>query len=183
MSAPAVPVRLQRLAAADTPALAAFAHRVFRETYAALPQQDLYAAYAAEALSPAAFARHLAAGDVLVGAALGDGTRVGYVQVRRSGEPPAPVAAPAAEIARLYVDRPWHGRGVADALMGAALDVARDLGAATAWLSVQEDNARALAYYRKRGFVEVGRVPFDLMGVVEHDHLLARPLDAPGAAA
>jgi hypothetical protein len=38
---------------------------------------------------------------------------------------------------------------------------------------VAEYNDRALAFYRKRGFRAVGRVPFDFAGVRELDHLLA----------
>jgi GNAT superfamily N-acetyltransferase len=70
---------------------------------------------------------------------------------------PACIVQPdAVELHRFYVDRPWHGRAVAQALMAAARDAACALGAHDLWLGVWERNARAIAFYRKCGFVDVG---------------------------
>jgi GNAT superfamily N-acetyltransferase len=89
-----------------------------------------------------------------------EGAPVGFAQLRRS-VPPACVTSPEpVEILRFYVDRPWHGRGVAQRLMEAALAEASALGAASVWLGVWEHNPRAAAFYRKYGFVEVGAQEF-----------------------
>jgi diamine N-acetyltransferase len=49
-----------------------------------------------------------------------------------------------------------HGTGLALRLMRRALDAARELGGRYAWLGVWERNARAMAFYRKAGFREIG---------------------------
>ncbi|MFF2348728.1 GNAT family N-acetyltransferase [Kitasatospora sp. NPDC058115] len=50
-----------------------------------------------------------------------------------------------------------RGRGVTDALLDAVLDWARDeAGAQRVVLTVHEGNARAIAYYRRRGFAFTG---------------------------
>src|SRR5690606_2177473 len=79
----------------------------------------------------------------------------------RAGEAQEGVPAQGSrELWRFYVDRGWHGRGVAHALMDAVKARARQRGAASLWLGVWERNARAQAFYRKHGFEKVGRKVF-----------------------
>lgn len=102
---------------------------------------------------------------------------VGYAYLV-SGQAPAAVTGPAPlELKRLYVGRHWHGRGIAQALMDAALSAARSRGARTVWLGVWERNPRAVAFYAKYGFARVGEHTFVLGVDVQTDWLLARPLD------
>jgi [ribosomal protein S18]-alanine N-acetyltransferase len=61
------------------------------------------------------------------------------------------------EIANLAVDPSIRERGVGAALLDAALDEARRLGAGDTFLEVRSSNARARQLYESRGFVEVGR--------------------------
>ena len=85
-------------------------------------------------------------------------------------------APPRIELKRLYVARAWHGRGVAQALMDAALDAARARGAQKLWLGVWERNPRAVAFYAKYGFVRVGEHTFVLGGDAQTDWLFVRPV-------
>lgn len=52
----------------------------------------------------------------------------------------------------------WRGQGIGGRLVDQLLRECRDLGAHKAALSVFPHNARALALYRSRGFVEEGRL-------------------------
>lgn len=80
----------------------------------------------------------------------------GYAQLRW-GEAPACVRARApGEILRLYVVDDWHGKGVAQALMQACSGELARRGCDAVWLGVWERNPRAMAFYRKCGFLEVG---------------------------
>jgi ribosomal protein S18 acetylase RimI-like enzyme len=58
----------------------------------------------------------------------------------------------------MAVAREWRGRGVGSALLGAAIDDARERGLHKVSLSVFAHNAAAIALYRKFGFVEEGRL-------------------------
>ena len=49
-----------------------------------------------------------------------------------------------------------QGSGLATLLMQKVHEVAREFGAKHMWLGVWELNPRALAFYRKAGFEEVG---------------------------
>jgi ribosomal protein S18 acetylase RimI-like enzyme len=81
---------------------------------------------------------------------------VAFAQVRSGKVTDGVPAEGSIELWRFYVDKAWHGRGVAHALMDAAKARGRRRGATTMWLGVWQRNARAQAFYRKHGFEKVG---------------------------
>jgi len=93
----------------------------------------------------------------------------------RLGHPTACIAAARpAEIQRIYVDAPWHGGGIAQALMAAMLEHARIAGADRVWLGVWERNPRARRFYEKSGFAIAGDHAFVLGREVQRDLVMAR---------
>ena len=103
------------------------------------------------------------------------GALAAYVQLR-PGAPPEGAAPGPIELWRFYVDAAHHGRGLAQRLMAAAFEAAATRGATTMWLGVWERNFRAQAFYRKFGFVEIGRHTFTLGRDRQTDLLMARPI-------
>jgi diamine N-acetyltransferase len=101
---------------------------------------------------------------------------VGYGQLRWGVPPNCVKGVRPAEIQRLYVDAPWHGKGVAGALMTSLFEAARQGGADVAWLGVWERNPRAIAFYEKNGFRRVGDHSFLLGNDPQRDWVLARTL-------
>ena len=87
---------------------------------------------------------------------------VGYAQLRRGPVPRCVTVDHPIEVQRFYVDRAARGTGVAQLLMTEAKRAARDLGGHHAWLGVWDQNARAIAFYRKAGFQDVGTHDFYL---------------------
>lgn len=106
-----------------------------------------------------------------------NGEAAGFALVRAGVAPPCVVGPNPIEIQRFYVARPWHGTGVAHALMGACDGEARKRGAQTVWLGVFERNAKARRFYEKMGFRDVGAQTFTLGTDVQNDRVLARGLD------
>jgi diamine N-acetyltransferase len=82
------------------------------------------------------------------------------------------------ELKRFYVDRSWQGTGLAQLLMRATLDAAIAAGARTLWLGVWEHNPRAIAFYRKFGFVDAGTHAFMLGRDRQTDLIMTKALDA-----
>ncbi|MFT5172466.1 MAG: ribosomal-protein-alanine N-acetyltransferase [Gammaproteobacteria bacterium] len=66
------------------------------------------------------------------------------------------VAVGEAHVLNLCVDPLTHGQGVGRAMLRCLLQVARQHGAASAYLEVRPTNAHALALYRSEGFRTVG---------------------------
>jgi L-phenylalanine/L-methionine N-acetyltransferase len=58
----------------------------------------------------------------------------------------------------MSVSKEWRGRGVGSALLQEALRWARSVGVEKVSLTVYEHNTRAVALYRKFGFVDEGRL-------------------------
>ena len=131
-------------------------------------------------LSVDRFAEYLedAARDVLVA---GDDELVGYTMLV-AGEPTdedvqaALHLRPTVELSKCYVHPDHHGAGIAGELMTASLDVARQRGAHGMWLGVNQQNARAQAFYVRSGFAVVGTKHFTVGTRVEDDYVLERPL-------
>ena len=88
-----------------------------------------------------------------------EGEAAGFAKV---GPPSLPfeVTGPTAELRQLYVLKPWHGAGIAHALMDWAIEEARRRGAEQMFLSVFVDNHRARRFYDRYGFEAVGTYDF-----------------------
>ena len=99
---------------------------------------------------------------------------LGFAHIRQTPAPSALDGRFALEISRFYVDRPWHGRGIARVLMSACIAEARSRGADALWLLVYQDNPRAVAFYEKSGFRRAGTQPFRLGRRVDQDWLMVR---------
>jgi GNAT superfamily N-acetyltransferase len=98
----------------------------------------------------------------------------------RWAEPPPGLAPelPWAELARFYVARMYWETGVSSELMVAVLRSIRSRGGRLVWLQVWERAERAIRFYRKWGFFEVGEAPYTVGRELQRDLVLARSLGA-----
>jgi ribosomal protein S18 acetylase RimI-like enzyme len=173
---PSTELQFRRGVAGDAPALAEFAARTFAETFGADNDEACLQAHLAKAYGIAQQSAELGDPDVAtVIAARGDAL-VAYAQVRHAAPPECVTQAGAVELHRFYVDRPAHGLGIAQRLMEQACTAAREFGATHLWLGVWERNPRAIAFYRKTGFADVGTHAFDVGGDLQTDRVMLAPL-------
>jgi len=165
----------------DATALAEFAARTFQEAFAADNRPEDMALHLAASYSPARQRAELL--DPTIHTLLGEsgGRLAGFAQLRSGPAPPC-VAGPAPiELWRFYVDRPWHGRGLAQALMQRAVEEAARRGGRTLWLGVFERNGRARTFYARQGFIDVGAQSFMVGTDRQSDRVMARDLTPPPA--
>jgi diamine N-acetyltransferase len=94
---------------------------------------------------------------------------VGFAQVRKGTAPSCVVGDGPVELQRLYVAVSHQGTGLAAKLMQGARLAGLEFGGTHLWLGVWERNPRAIAFYRKAGFVEVGSHVFVLGGDEQRD--------------
>jgi len=167
-----IPLVIRVAGPADAAALTRFAARTFRETYLATCTPADVESYVAEHFAPARQVAELADPTLRTLLTFVDDTLAGYAQIR---DGPAPASVPGdrpIEIARFYVDAPWHGRGIAAMQMAASLDTAHD--GDVVWLGVYQHNARAVKFYEKSGFRVVGTSTFTMGTDVQDDYVMAR---------
>jgi GNAT superfamily N-acetyltransferase len=167
---------VRRAVPADAEPLSQLAVRTFRDTYAEHNRPENMTRYLAEHFSPAHQSEELA--DPAMATVVAEAGRrlIGYAQLRAGSPPECVPGTERLELSRFYVDRPWQGRGVAQALMSATLAEAARRGARTLWLGVWERNPRGIAFYRTCGFVDVGAQTFLLGTDRQDDRVMALAL-------
>jgi ribosomal protein S18 acetylase RimI-like enzyme len=157
----------------DAEPLSAFAARIFHESFAADNDPGDMAAYMAIAFSPEQQRRELADPRNTYLIAEAGGSIAGYVLIKPGDDAPECVTVqPSAEIARFYVDRPWHGTDVARRLMAETVAEGRRRRVRGLWLGVWEHNVRAVRFYAKSGFRDIGSHVFVLGSDVQRDRVM-----------
>jgi diamine N-acetyltransferase len=171
-----MPVVIRRAKREDAAALSDLATRIFRDTFEAYNKPEDMNAFLASAYREDLQRAEIDDPNMVTLLAEVDGVLAGYAQVR-SGEVPECVTGPEpVEILRFYVEKSFHGRGVAQRLMTEVEETARRLDAKTLWLGVWEKNDRAMAFYQKYGFRKVGDHPFLVGSDLQTDLVLERAL-------
>jgi diamine N-acetyltransferase len=99
---------------------------------------------------------------------------VGFAQLHWGKAPNCVFGKAPGEVHRLYVASEWHGKGMAQDLMSACIEEMRRRGSDVVWLGVWERNPRAIAFYKKIGFIEVGDHVFPLGRDLQRDIVMAR---------
>ncbi|MEP5763505.1 MAG: GNAT family N-acetyltransferase [Halieaceae bacterium] len=100
------------------------------------------------------------------------GIPAGYAKLRRgpaescvSGEKPV-------ELERIYAKSDLIGAGVGKTLLHTSIKIAQAEGFHTLWLGVWEDNGRALEFYHRQGFIDVGVHDFMLGNARQTDLIM-----------
>jgi ribosomal protein S18 acetylase RimI-like enzyme len=167
---------VRRAGRPDAKQLSSLAEATFRDTFEAKNTPENMALHCGTSYSEAVQTAEIADPDPVTLVCDSQGTLVGFAQLRWGGAPSCVVAAAPGEVQRLYVAREFHGMGVARSLMLACLDEMNARRSDVVWLGVWEHNPRAIAFYRKFGFAEVGEHIFSLGSDPQRDIVMARPV-------
>lgn len=160
----------------DAAILADLGARTFRETFEDVSSPGDLAAFLTEAYSEAIQRAELADPSRPARILEVDGVPCGFLQLRLGHREPGVTGERPVELQRIYLLRAAQGGGRGAALMEAAVDMARAWGADTLWLGVWENNHKALAFYARSGFREVGDHIFQIGQQIDRDLILARDL-------
>jgi GNAT superfamily N-acetyltransferase len=170
------PPHLRAAHAADAAALAEFGARTFSDTFAADNDPKDMAAYLASAYTTERLAEELSDPWIVTLVAEHEGGLVAYAQVGRGHAPACVTGEEPVELRRFYVEAEWHGSGLAAGMLGEAMRAAAYLGGRTFWLGVWENNPRAMRFYTKHGFTDVGSHVFELGSDAQTDRIMTRAL-------
>jgi ribosomal protein S18 acetylase RimI-like enzyme len=172
--------QIRRAVADDAPALAELAERTFRDAFARENRAEDMDLHCKAHYGPRIQAAEIRDANRTTVVCPFEDRLIGYGQLRWGAAPACVAGARPAEIQRLYVDAGWHGKGVAQALMGSLLQAAIAGRADVAWLGVWERNPRARSFYAKSGFSVVGEHVFVVGTDPQRDLVLAKALDPSG---
>jgi ribosomal protein S18 acetylase RimI-like enzyme len=160
----------------DATLLADLCATTFRCTFASDNTPEDMEAYLTQNFSVEKLSRELS--DPLAAFFIAElsGRPVGYAKLH-AGTPDAGVTgAKPIELVRLYVLPEGIGQGIGARLMTECLETATRQGFETLWLGVWEHNPRAIGFYRKWGFEEVGSHVFQLGSDAQTDLILQKSL-------
>src|SRR5579883_686258 len=166
----------RRPSAHDTENLRSFAARIYYETFISVNTPENMRAYLESAFDPKGFAAELVNPRATFILAEVEDELAGYAKLCEETAPECVTGASPIELVRFYIDRKWHGSGLASALMEECLSEARHRGFKTMYLGVWEKNERAKAFYRKWNFRRVGEHVFYMGDDPQIDWWLARDL-------
>jgi diamine N-acetyltransferase len=168
-------ITVKEATAADAELIADLSRRTFYDSFAPDNNADDMNKFLDEQFTkPALMEEVSAAGNIFL-LAYADGEVAGYARLRekstfRLNEPEA------LELARLYAETKWIGKGVGKALMEACIEIARQKCKRVLWLGVWENNQRAIDFYRQFGFEKFADADFVLGNDVQQDWLMKKML-------
>ena len=156
--------RVRMCTADDAPRLALVGAATLLDAYAGFLPGDALVLHAAKHHYPAAYEAELAyphsrAWLAEVGPAAAP---VGYAMLTAPELPEELVSPGDLELRRIYLLSRFHGAGAGRQLLQAAIASAREQGAPHLLLGLHPENYRAMAFYRKHGFGQVGTRRFHL---------------------
>ena len=170
-------VRLRRAGVDDAARVAALGARLFLQAYEGRMDPDDVSAHLGATYGVARQEAELReAGTAIWIAEVEANEAVGFAMLRRR---PIPVGAPGregVEVARLYVDCDWQGHRLGATLLATCVSEARAWGGDVLWLSVWQQNERAIAFYKRLGLRVVGEQDFVVGADRQRDHLMALAL-------
>jgi ribosomal protein S18 acetylase RimI-like enzyme len=165
--------------AADVEMLTELAWRTFHDAFAPMNSPENLEAYMKSNFSRQIISEQLADPRATFLIAEIEATPVAFAKLYKGDIPACVEGVAPIELERFYVDRQFHGKGVAQTLMEACFDSARESGHKTVYLGVWENNHRAIAFYRKCGFEVVGSHVFQMGDEAQNDFLMERSLQEP----
>ena len=136
--------------------LSLVSEQTFRATFGAVNSAEHMAQHCKSSYSEEIQAREISNPNMLTLLCEDNNSLIGFAQLQWGEIPDCVAAKCPGEIQRLYVVSNWHGKGVAQKLMAACIEEITQRKSDAIWLGVWEQNPRAIAFYKKLGFVEAG---------------------------
>lgn len=163
----------------DAATISALAIQVFLDTYApdgVRPDlaREALREYAAEAFD----ARLREPQRRFVMAERGTGL-LGFAELTLANQAAPAGEAAGAELVRLYVQPAAQGTGLGRQLIRAAEALVAEAGLGGLWLTAWDGNRRALAFYAREGYADIGATSYSFEGNSYGNRVLARELKRP----
>ena len=170
-------ITIRKARAEDNELISTLGRESFFDSFAADNSPEDMAAYLEESFNPGIQAAELAEPSSRFLIAEAGGVPVGYARLVEAPALPCISAHRPIRLARLYACKGWIGSGVGAALMTACIAEAQQRQCDGIWLGVWRKNVRAIRFYRKWGFSEMGTQSFLLGNDRQTDRVLWLPLE------
>jgi len=160
----------------DATVLSELGAKTFYDTFAKDNTQENIEAYLERTFSSEIQLSELSEREVIFLIAESESIAIGYAQLIMNSKDEAIMDSRPLEIRRIYASQEYLGKGVGKELMTAAISEARQRNCDCIWLGVWEKNQRAIDFYKKWGFREVGTQIFSVGDDPQTDFVMALEL-------
>ena len=156
----------------DAAMLAELGARTFYDTFAQDNTPENISLYMKKSFSTEIHLNELSRPDIIFLIAEMENESVGYAKLKVDSKDESITGTKPIEIERIYSLQEYIGKGIGKALMQAAIDEAKQKDCNSIWLGVWEKNPRAINFYKKWGFREVGTHIFMLGDDPQRDFIM-----------
>lgn len=167
---------IRRATVDDAELLSGLAHKIFLDTFGPRNKPEDMEIHSRKSYSREIQLRELTDESLTYLIAEHDGKPAGFAMIGTPRSPSCDEHFAPIELFRFYVDKEWHGRGVAGPMMRACEEEALRRGGQTICLSVWQLNPRAIRFYEKIGFRTAGTQPYVLGNDVQTDWVMVREI-------
>lgn len=161
---------------ADIKRIAALATQVYLDTYATGGVWNTIADEIAEYFSIDAMRQTLANPERSIFVAERGDRLLGFAQWRSAAAQPLVEACSPAEIERLYVQRAQAGSGIGSLLLNRVESTLKSQACDRVWLTAWAENARAINFYLRRGYTDIGQSFYEYQGERYENRVFSKAL-------
>ncbi|MGB3073718.1 MAG: GNAT family N-acetyltransferase [Chitinophagales bacterium] len=130
--------------------------------------------YLSKAYDAAVILRELQQEVVTYLIATAENQMIGFAKLSRRQQLAEWITEPCLEVCRIYVLQAFQDHKAGARLMDAAIEIAKEEKLQSVVLGVWENNHRAISFYKKLGFEQIGTHPFLTGDVVETDWVMRK---------
>lgn len=160
----------------DVDKLQHIGRQTFSETFSAMNSEENMRKYLDESFAREKLTAELQDPYTAFYFAEFDSQVIGYLKINFGTSQTELKDDKALEIERIYVLKEFHGKRVGQLLYEEAIRIAKQRNVDYVWLGVWEENARAIHFYEKNGFVAFDKHIFRLGDDEQTDIMMRLPL-------
>lgn len=160
----------------DAGALRGISCKTFQETFACHNAPEQLQAYLDSAYDLEKLRGELQNADSQFYFLYCDNALAGYLKVNEAPAQTEFHDKSTLEIERIYLAREFQGLGLGGALIDRAIELARGRNKQYIWLGVWEKNEKAISFYQKHGFYQIGAHSFFVGSDEQTDQIMRKDL-------
>ena len=168
---------LQQCSNEDFETLRELSIHTYYETFARLNTAEDMAAYLEDAFNVDRLTQEFNDPNSFFYFLYADEKLTGYLKLNEAPSQTDINDADSLEIERIYVSSEFQGAGLGRYLMEQAVYIAKECNKKYVWLGVWEKNEKALRFYKKNGFYEIGTHKFVMGEDVQTDYIMRKDLE------
>ena len=168
---------LKQCTISDFDVLRELSIRTYYETFAHLNTAEDMAAYLEDAFNVERLTQEFYDPNSFFYFLYADGNLAGYLKLNEVPSQTDINDAESLEIERIYVSSEFQGTGLGRYLMEQAITIANERNKKYVWLGVWEKNEKAIRFYKKHGFYEIGTHKFVMGENAQTDYIMRKELN------